>query len=122
MADGEVTPSQIMCLLDSMEDGQFRVTLDESLEDLIRGLRKHQQNAGGKAKGRITITLDHVFDGKHVIVVGEASTKLPKPIRGMSLYYATKDNGLSREDPKQMSLPLTDATAQDEPRSMKVVS
>jgi hypothetical protein len=121
MADGEVTPSQAMCLLDTMEDGQFRVTLDESVEDLIKGLRKHQNNAGGKAKGQLSMTISAVFDGKHVMLKGEVAVKLPKPIRGESLYYATKDNGLTREDPRQHSLPLQDATKQDDTRPMKVV-
>lgn len=121
MAEGEVTPSQVMCLLDTMEDGRFRETIEEAFADLIKGLRRHQQNAGGKAKGQITIKIDHLFDGKHVVVKGEVATRLPKPVRGESFYYATRDNGLSRQDPAQMALPLKDATTQEEPRAMKVV-
>jgi hypothetical protein len=122
MAEGEVTPSQAMCLLDSMEDGHFRVTMDDALEEVVRSLRKHVAAAGGKAKGTLIIRIDHVFNGKHVVVKGEVSTKLPKPIRGESFYFATKDNGLTRQDPTQMTLPLRDASANEEPRPMKVVS
>lgn len=119
MSDGEITPSPAMCLVDSMEDGHFRQTFDEALEDLIKGLHKHQQNAGGKAKGTLTIKIDHVYDGTHVIVSGEISTKMPKPVRGMSIYFRTPDNGLSSQHPKQLNLPLTDVTAINS--SMKVV-
>ena len=116
MAAGEVTPSQAMVLLDTMEEGRFRVTLDESLEEMIAKLHKHQSDAGGKAKGRLTIALSALYDGTHVVISGEIATKLPKPVRGSSFFFRTPDNGLSTQHPKQLNLPLTDVTAHDEPK------
>jgi hypothetical protein len=116
MADGEVTPSQAMVLLDTMEEGRFRRTLDESLEEMVERLHKHQLDAGGVAKGRLTIALAVQYDGTHVMIAGEVATKLPKPVRGRSLFFRTPDNGLSTQHPKQLNLPLTDVTVGDEPK------
>jgi len=33
-------------------------------------------------------------------------TKLPEPERGMTIFYATDDNRLVRNDPRQQQLPL----------------
>ncbi len=116
----DITPSQALSMLDTMEEGRFRVTLDETLEEFIKALHKHQQNSGPKAKGRITINLNAVYDGTHVIVEGQVETKLPKPVRGASIFFRTNDNGLSTQHPKQLVLPLVDAT-EGQTREMRVV-
>ncbi len=110
MSDGTVPPSQALGLLDSLEQGRFVKAVDDSLEEIIAKLHEHQKNAGGSAKGKLVITLNMAHDGSLVLIAPQCTLTVPKPIRGVTAFYRTDDNGLSTEHPKQLNLPLVDAT------------
>lgn len=120
VAVADLTPSQSLSLLDSLEDGRFRESLDSSLSEIIAKLHEHQSNAGGKAKGVLLIALSMTHDGTHVMIEPQVTLRVPKPIRGTTIYFRTSDNGLSTSHPKQLHLPLLDATAEPDTRPMRI--
>jgi len=48
-------------------------------------------------------------------------TKLPEPERGMTIFYATEDNKLVRNDPRQQMLPLRVVEFDQQPKQLKEV-
>lgn len=77
--------------------------LSEALRNLVAAVR-----ATGKS-GSIALTLKVKPASKGttdvLMVESQVKTRLPEPERGTTIFYATDDNSLVRNDPKQMTLP-----------------
>lgn len=54
----------------------------------------------------VKITMKPLGDGTALEIADDIRLKLPTAPRGASLFFATSNNNLSREDPRQTSLPL----------------
>ncbi|HVE20629.1 MAG TPA: hypothetical protein VNC39_01520 [Acidocella sp.] len=52
------------------------------------------------------------------MVTDELKTKLPKPKIGGSIFFASPENNLIREDPKQHKLPLSEISQRRELRDV----
>lgn len=78
--------------------------LSEALRDVVAAVR-----ATGKT-GALTLTLKVLPASKGatdvLMVESHVKTRLPERERGMTVFYATDDNLLLRNDPKQQMLPL----------------
>lgn len=79
-------------------------TLGDELTDALRDVVARCASTG--RAGAITLTLSlKPGKGGQIEVFDEIKTKLPKEERGSSLMFATPENNLQREDPRQLSLP-----------------
>lgn len=87
-----------------IEKGNGLHELDTALADLVAAVRR----TGGK--GRITYTLEVAAikstDGAQVTLADEVKVKLPTRPRRPSIFFTTRDNGLSRNDPGQLELDI----------------
>lgn len=78
-------------------------TLGDDLTDKLRELVSSCATTG--RNGAITLTLAlKPGKGGQIEVFDEIKLKLPKEEKGSSLMFATPDNNLQREDPRQMQL------------------
>jgi hypothetical protein len=81
-----------------------KTEMSEALAQVVAAVR-----GTGKA-GSITLTLKVAPASKGatdvLMVESQVKTKLPEADRGMTIFYATDDNLLVRNDPKQQTLPL----------------
>lgn len=102
----ESTPRPAVDLLHNLEHGTFLADADEAVREVVAALRRHQENTGRSAKGKLTLTIELVNDGKIIEAKGSIGVVTPKPIRERSILYATPENGLSLKDPRQQELEL----------------
>ena len=101
-----------------INNGATLAELSEALEKVVAAVRM-----AGKA-GSITLTLKVAPASKGstdvLMVESQVRTKLPEPERGISIFYATDDNRLVRNDPKQIQLPLRVVDI-EQPKQLKEV-
>ena|SRR5579885_1580480 len=90
-----------------------------ALEKVVAAVR-----ATGKS-GSIMLTLKIAPASKGasdvLLVESQVRTKLPEAERGMTIFYATHENKLVRNDPKQQSLPLRVVEFDQQPKELKEV-
>jgi hypothetical protein len=101
-----------------INNGATVAELSEALEKVVAAVR-----AAGKS-GSITLTLKVAPAGKGntevLMIESQVRTKLPEPDRGMTIFYATEDNRLVRNDPRQQMLPLRVVDI-EQPKQLKEV-
>jgi hypothetical protein len=87
-----------------VNNGTTARELSEALEQVVAAVR------GTGKSGAITLTLKVAPASKGatdvLMVESHVKTRLPGPDRGMTVFFATEDNHLVRNDPKQQTLPL----------------
>jgi hypothetical protein len=90
-------------LLD-VNNGAAVVELSEKLAAVVAAVR-----ATGKA-GSVTLTLKVARASKNTpdvfLLSADVKARVPEPERGSTIFYATDENMLVRNDPKQQMLPL----------------
>lgn len=99
------------------EDGQLQTDLTSEMQDLVAALSNAAAERGGKPKGKLTLTVEmKLVDGAFEVLT-DIKIAAPKVARARSIFFATPDNNLTREHPRQQRLPLHDvAVAQREVR------
>ena len=101
-----------------INNGATVAELSEALERVVSAVR-----LAGKS-GSITLTLKVAPASKRstdvLMVESQVRLKLPEPERGVSIFYATEDNRLVRNDPKQQQLPLRVVDI-EQPKQLKEV-
>ncbi len=107
--------SQLMAVA---EDGQLNSDLDTEVTDLVATLSDAAASRNGKAKGKLTVSIDFALDGGIITLSTDYTVKKPKCARARSAFWATSDNKLSRRNPRQPELPLRDVSAPAEIRSI----
>lgn len=60
--------------------------------------------------------------GGQVEVLDDLNVKMPKPERGTSIFFATPEGNLQREDPRQMELPELREVKADAAAPLRTVS
>ncbi|MBN8831213.1 MAG: hypothetical protein J0G94_11495 [Sphingomonadales bacterium] len=88
----------------SLEDGQFDADCYEKLKGLSAAMNDHAWNNGGKAKGKVTITLDFIQEG--TVVEIKSAFKVVEPVdrRPKSVMWTTEDHRFTRTRPGQREL------------------
>lgn len=85
--------------LDSLRYGQLSDELTKALVNLTAACAET-----GRA-GTLTLTLQlKPGKGGQIEVFDDVKTKMPKQERGSSLMFATPDNNLTRDDPRQVQI------------------
>ena len=87
-----------------IQNGATLAELSEELRKVVAAVRET-----GKA-GALTLTLKVVPASRGatdvLMIESQVKAKLPERERGRTVFYATDDNQLVRNDPKQQMLPL----------------
>lgn len=85
-----------------------RGALDEEataeIKKLVRELTAFGNGNGGKPKGKISLTVEFVYDKGIVDVTSKMNVTRPSPVRAREIRYATDDGRLTREDERQGKL------------------
>src|SRR6185437_5840386 len=89
-----------------LEDGALDHDLTNDLIDLVHDMRAVALSTGIKPKATIALSLEIKLDGGVFEIVPHYKIKPPKKPRSRSIYYATKDGGLTVNNPAQHNLPL----------------
>lgn len=87
-------------LLTEFGHGAANRKLTDSLRELVAACKETGR------KGSLTIKLAVKADGKMTSVGIDVKTTKPEHALPGEIFYATDDGGLTREDPRQRSLPL----------------
>ena len=102
-----------------INNGATVAELSEALGKVVAAVR-----ATGKS-GSISLTLKVApaskGNGDVLLVESLVKTKLPEAERGMTIFYATDNNLLVRNDPKQQTLPLRVVEFDQQPRELREV-
>ena len=90
--------------LSALEDGQFAADCYHDLKDLNAELHEHARQNGGKAKGKLTITIDIVQDGGVTELKSTFKIARPEARRAKSVLWQTEDHRFTRTRPGQQQL------------------
>lgn len=91
-----------------LEDGQFDVDASEQLQKAVEALNNAVlQDGVRKAKATISCSFELLIDSGNISITGSVTSKLPVKPRGRSIFWSTAKNFLSRENPRQPSLPFS---------------
>jgi hypothetical protein len=94
--------------LAQVEDGRLHGDLSDGIRELIEKLHDAAVNAGGIARGKLSVSFDFLIKGGVVEVTADYAVKAPKLARGRSIFWATPENNLTRRNPAQPDLPFRD--------------
>ncbi|MFT3966845.1 MAG: hypothetical protein QM690_13290 [Sphingobium sp.] len=106
-ADGGHVPGACNTLgefVRSLEDGQFDADAYEAIKALSGTLADHAFRNGGKAKGKVVITLDFTQDGGITEIKAKYKVTEPEPHRAKSVMWSTEDHRFTRTRPGQGQL------------------
>ena len=110
--DREEGPRSFARFFEQLAGGDAHAEASHELFQLGRALSDHAYNVGGKARGKITITLDFEHDDSNVVTVRYSlATKKPTPRRPKTVMWQTKDGNFTTQNPRQQELPLHDVSA-----------
>lgn len=92
-------------VLGHLEGGVAFEEINDSLNEVVHGVITHRKT------GEITLTLKIMPNGERAVsVVAALKATPPKPPRGTTTFFADQAGNLLRRDPRQMEMPLRDAT------------
>jgi hypothetical protein len=106
-ADGGTVPGACNTLgefVRTLEDGQFDADCYEAIKELSAALNDHAGAMGGKAKGKVTITLDFSQEAQVTEIRSSFKVTPPADKRAKSILWTTEDNRFTRTRPGQQQL------------------
>ena len=89
-------------VLAGIRGGALLSEAEEKIADVVKAVKET-----GRA-GKVTLTLDirELGKGGALSVTDTLIAKIPQPVRGASVFYATRDGQLVKHDPDQPELPM----------------
>lgn len=100
-----------------MEDGQLVHDLTETQQELVAALSNAVIDGARRAKGTLTLKLDYTLEDGMFDIQADVKSSLPKTKRSRTVLWATPDNNLCRNNPRQRNL-FEDVNEQREVRSV----
>lgn len=92
----------LITLLQTNTDGDDLAHADECYRAVMSALTAHIEAYHGTAKGELTIKASFAADPKGIDVTIETSSKLPKPPKSKSRYFANdRGDGLTTRNPNR---------------------
>lgn len=88
-------------------NGRTHNELSEALHHLIAAVQ--ETGKGGRVQLTVDIKPLSKGDGHTLTVTDTVAVKMPKSERPQSVFFVDSDGNLTRNDPRQMSLPLREA-------------
>ncbi len=118
----ESTPT-FQTLVTACEDGALFDELNTRVRELVATMHQEQQARGGKPKGALSVSFSFSLDSGGIMEVSAAvAVKEPKTERSRTIFYRLRDNSLSPNNPKQLTMDLAAPRHVDAPAAMKIVS
>ncbi|WP_150131812.1 hypothetical protein [Sphingomonas carotinifaciens] len=87
-----------------LEDGQLDAELSEVLRSLSSDMAHTAIESGGKAKGKLTLTLDFTLDGRVFTIKAKHKVDVPEAKRPQSVMWSTEDGRFTPSNPQQGQL------------------
>lgn len=103
-----------------VEEGRLHGDLSDGLVELIAALQEAAREGNGKAGGKLVLSLSFKLEGAVIEVNGDCKFDLPKTPRARSIFWATPENNLTRQNPRQGSL-FRDVTGPAAPGEVRSV-
>lgn len=106
-ADGGHVPGACNTLgefVRTLEDGQFDADCYEAIKSLSAKLNEAAWTSGGRAKGKVTITLDIAQEGGVTEIKSAYKVTEPADRRAKSVLWTTEDHRFTRTRPGQQQL------------------
>jgi hypothetical protein len=85
-----------------LEHGELHQELTGMLKELNAGMENHAAENGGKAKGKLKLSIAFVLDKGIFEIEATPELVLPKTKRGRTIAWGTPENFFSPQDPKQL--------------------
>jgi hypothetical protein len=88
-------------LLPRLDDGRFNSSVSDALRDLVAKLHEDAAARDGSSKGELKLTLALKLEDGVITVRADYGVKAPKETFAKSVFWATANNELTPENPKQ---------------------
>lgn len=95
--------------IQKQSDGSLNNELTEGMREMIAQLNNTVMEHGGKAKGKITLTVDVLLDQGVLEILTSTKIAMPKRPAQKSVYWTTEDHKLTLSNPRQPDLPFRTA-------------
>lgn len=105
-------------LLRHIEGGAFLNEISDAMRDLIAEMENRHADGANKVKAKVKLELSLTYDRGAYDLVPKFETKLPDLPRQRSIFYATPENNLTPQNPRQMNLDLRRVDDRRETRSV----
>lgn len=89
---------EFLDVLTDLDDGKVHAQLTRMLPELVKAVMDT-----GKS-GSLSLTIKVKRENRMLLVTSDVKTKLPQPATESTLFYATEEGVLRRDDPKQPAL------------------
>lgn len=89
-------------IISDLDDGRVVEELTHQLREVVRAARVSEK------KGSVTLKIDIEPDGRQFIINASVKPTIPTPTPGMTMFFASDDGDLIKEDPKQEKLKHVD--------------
>jgi hypothetical protein len=98
-------PRSFATFITQLEDGRLHHDLSTDLQDLAEFLIRHAHTYGGKAKGKMQLSIElSTEEGEPFIIRSEMKVSKPKMSRPRSVMYADSANNLVPHNPRQLDM------------------
>lgn len=87
--------------LQTLEDGQLNDELSQDLQDLSKEMHDHSLNYGSKAKGKINLSIEFVYEKGVFDIRSTIKTTKPVAPRIRSIAWSDANHNLVPNNPKQ---------------------
>lgn len=87
-----------------LEDGQLDSSLSDELKRLASDMSATAIESGGKAKGKMTLTLDFALEGRVFTIRAKHKVDVPEAKRPNSVMWSTTDGRFTPSNPQQGNL------------------
>lgn len=87
-----------------LEDGQLDAELSEVLRKLSSDMANNAIEGGGKARGKLTLTLDFGLNGRVFTIKAKHKVDVPEAKRQNSVMWSTEDGRFTPSNPHQGNL------------------
>jgi hypothetical protein len=107
MIETKEGPRGFAVLIQQIDEGCLHAEMSEAIQQACGDLQLLAEHMEKDAKGTVSLTLSfEVSRVGTVRVRGEVKAKTPKMRPAQSVFWLTKGNNLSPENPRQQKLPL----------------
>jgi hypothetical protein len=104
-----------------VEEGRLHGDLTEGLRDLVAKIHDAAREGAGKAEGAVKLSLKLKLAGGVIEVIGDCKFDTPKAPRSRSIFWATPENNLTAQNPRQGNL-FRDVTGPAAPGDVRSVT
>lgn len=94
----------------TLEFGKVAADGSDMIRDIVAAIEEAEAT-GQKPVAELTLKVKFKKDGGVIEMQADLTSKLPKRVRTRTLAYATPDNNLTLDNPKQMELGLREIPA-----------